>query len=178
MSRFQLPPGGGKRGIYVVVVRTTGPIDWRRDATFKEEWPPSKKCCISVSYDANDCYLEIVRARPTQPPFSATMRRRSAFVTSSRFERRLPGGRHDRLFKVVFGSDAVAARYFRVSRMTVWRWRHDRSPLPSIVADVLSSLVQSRVAEAHVAQNELNYYLREPPKPPRPLSRCCAGLHR
>src|SRR5262245_30397856 len=99
-------------------------------------------------------------------------------VTSSRFERRVPAGRHDLLFKVVFGSDAAAARYFKVSRMQVWRWRHDRSPLPRLVADALASLVQDRVTEAHLAQTELNYFLREPQKPPRKLSGCCAGRHR
>jgi hypothetical protein len=97
---------------------------------------------------------------------------------TSRFQRRLPGGRHDLLFKVVFGSNAAAARYFKVSRMQVWRWRHDRSPLPPQVADALSSLVQSRVEEAHLALTELRNFLREPPKPPRKLSGCCAGRHR
>jgi hypothetical protein len=95
-------------------------------------------------------------------------------VTSSRFERRLPRGRHDLLFKVVFGSNAAAARMLRVSKMTVWRWRHDRTPLPSWVAKILADLVQGKVAEAHLAQTEFGYFLREPPKPPRPLSGCCA----
>jgi hypothetical protein len=99
-------------------------------------------------------------------------------VTSSRFRRRLPGGRHHLAFKVAFGSDAVAARYFGVSRMTIWRWRHDRSPLPKQVVDVLPKLLQNKVAEAHLAQTEFGYFLREPPKPPRPLSGCCAGRHR
>src|SRR2546422_26246 len=100
-------------------------------------------------------------------------------VTPSRFERRLPGGRHDLLFKVVFGADAAAARYFRVSRMTVWRWRHDRTALPSSVAEVLRGLVQSKVGEAHLAQAELGYFLRErPTKSPGPLSGCCAGYVR
>jgi hypothetical protein len=99
-------------------------------------------------------------------------------VTASRFKRRVPAGRHDLLFKVVFGSDAAAARYFRVSRMQVWRWRHDRAPLPAWVIEVLPDLVQSKVAEAHLAQAELGYFLREPPKPLRPLSGCCAGLER
>jgi hypothetical protein len=99
-------------------------------------------------------------------------------VTSSRFQRRLPGGKHDLVFKVVFGSDAVAARFFRVSRMTVWRWRHDRTPLPEWVVNAVPNLIQSKVAEAHTAQNELRYYLALPPRPPRPLSGCCTGLHR
>ena len=99
-------------------------------------------------------------------------------VKSSQFERRLPAGQHDRLFKVVFGSDAKAARALGVSRMTVWRWRHDRSPLPARVAEILAELVQSKVMEVHEAQNQLRYFLALPPRPPRPLSGCCAGLHR
>src|SRR5262245_46797647 len=99
-------------------------------------------------------------------------------VTRSRFARRLPGGRHDLLFRVVFGSDAVAASFFRVSKMTIWRWRHDRAPLPKWVAGALPDLVQEKVAEAHMAQEELRYFLALPPKPPRPLSGCCAGYAR
>ena len=102
----------------------------------------------------------------------------SELVTPSRFERRLPGGRHDLAFKVAFGGDAAAARSLRVSKMTVWRWRHDRAPLPRWVAQLLPDLVQTKVAEAHEAQTQLRYFLQEPPKPPRPLSGCCAGLHR
>jgi hypothetical protein len=105
---------------------------------------------------------------------------RSGFssVTLSRFERHLPGGRHDRLFRVVFGGDATAAKFYRVSRMTIWRWRHDRTPLPTWVAKILADLIQTKVAEAHQAQSKLGYFLREPPKPPRPLSGCCVGLER
>ena len=104
----------------------------------------------------------------------------SESVTPSRFERRLPAGRHDIVFKAVFGPypDGPAARYFRVARMTVWRWRHDRTPLAPRVVKALPDLVQSKVAEAHLAQTELGYFLREPPKPPRPLSGCCAGYVR
>jgi hypothetical protein len=82
------------------------------------------------------------------------------------------------LFQVVFGTNAAAARYLGVSRMTVWRWRHDRTPLPKRVADILSDLVQTKVAEAHAAQQELRYFLAEPPKSPRPFSGCCAGYGR
>jgi hypothetical protein len=82
----------------------------------------------------------------------------SELVTSSPFERRLPGGRLDRVFKVAFGSDAAAARWLRVSKMTVWRWRHDRSPLPEWVLDILDDLVQSKVVEAHEAQEQLRYF--------------------
>jgi hypothetical protein len=89
-----------------------------------------------------------------------------------------PPGRHDLLFRVVFGSNAAAARYFGVSRMTVWRWRHNRAPLPQRVIEVLPDLVQAKVAEAHLAQTELGYFLREPPPPMRKLSGCCAGRER
>jgi hypothetical protein len=99
-------------------------------------------------------------------------------ITSSRFERRLPGGRLDRIFKVVFGKDAAAARALRVSKMTVWRWRHDRSPLPQRVSDILDDLVQSKVVEAHEAQEQLRYFRSLPPRPPRTLTGCCAGRHR
>jgi hypothetical protein len=106
------------------------------------------------------------------------MRSSSDSVPSSRFERRLPGGRHDLLFKVVFGRDAAAARVLRVSKMTIWRWRHNRTPLPSWVAKILTDLVQTKVAEAHQAQTVLRYFLLEPQKPPRPLSGCCDGYVR
>src|SRR5215472_10275256 len=99
-------------------------------------------------------------------------------VTRSRFERRLPGGKLDLVFKVAFGSGAAAARALRVSKMTIWRWRHDRAPLPKWVADVLSNLLQSKVAEAHLAQTEFRDFLALPPRPPRKLSGCCAGRHR
>jgi hypothetical protein len=99
---------------------------------------------------------------------------RSETVTSSRFERRLPVGRHDILFRVAFGSDAAAARALRVSRMTVWRWRHDRTPLPGRVLEALPDLIQTKVVEAHLAQTELRYFLALPPKPARKISGCCA----
>jgi hypothetical protein len=89
-----------------------------------------------------------------------------------------PPGRHNLLFKVVFGSDGAAARHYRTTRMTVWRWRHDKSPLPRSVSDDLASLVQKKVEEAHQAQNELRYYLAEPPPPPRKLSGCCSPYAR
>jgi hypothetical protein len=95
-----------------------------------------------------------------------------------RFERRVPGGRHDLIFRVVFGGNAAAARYFRVSPMAVWRWRHDRAPLPEYVVKALQSLVHSKVAEAHQAQQELRYFLALPPRPPRALSGCCWGYIR
>lgn len=94
------------------------------------------------------------------------MRSSSDSVTSSRFERRLPAGRHDRVFDVVFGSDGRAARFFGVTRMTIWRWRHDRSPLPEFVLRVLPDLLQRKVAEAHEAQQDFRYFLAEPPRGP------------
>jgi hypothetical protein len=36
---------------------------------------------------------------------------------------------------------------------------------------------QSKVAEAHEAQQDFRYFLLEPPRPPRKLSGCCAGRH-
>jgi hypothetical protein len=82
------------------------------------------------------------------------------------------------VFKVAFGSDAAAARFFRVSKMTIWRWRHDRSPLPESVSKILPDLLHAKVAEAHEAQQDFRYFLQEPPKPPRKLSGCCAGRQR
>jgi hypothetical protein len=84
-------------------------------------------------------------------------------VTSSHFRARLAPGRHDLVFKVVFGSDAAAARFFHVSKMTVWRWRHDRSPLPVSVIKAMPDLLQAKVAEAHQAQQDFRYFLAEPP---------------
>jgi hypothetical protein len=98
-------------------------------------------------------------------------------VTTSRFARRLPGGRHDLLFKLVFGSDGSAARHFKVSRMTIWRWRHDKAPLPKRVLEALPQLVQARVAEAHLAQAELGYFLRETSKAASQALRVLRRIH-
>jgi len=102
----------------------------------------------------------------------------SQAVTRSTFERRLPGGQHDLAFKVAFGSNAAASRALRVSKMTVWRWRRDRSPVPELVLEILDDLVQSKVAEAHEAQERLRYFRSLPPKAPRPLSGACTGYFR
>jgi hypothetical protein len=102
----------------------------------------------------------------------------SEIITASRFKPRLPVGRHDLVFKVVFGSDAAAAKFFRVSKMTIWRWRHDRAPLPKRVVDELPNLIHGKVAEAHLAQTVFRDFLALAPKPDRPLSGCCAGRDR
>jgi hypothetical protein len=107
------------------------------------------------------------------------MRASDGTVTSSRFERRLPsGGQHKFAIKVAFGSYGAAARALHVSRMTIWRWCHDQSPLPRHVAETLADVVQDKVLDAHAAKNHLRDFLALPPKPPRPLSGCCAGRHR
>ena len=106
------------------------------------------------------------------------MRARDGTVTSSRFERRLPGGQHKLAFKVAFGSYGAAARALHVSRMTIWRWCNDLSPLPRYVAEILADVVQDRVLDAHAAKNHLRDFLELPPRPPRKLTGCCAGRHR
>jgi hypothetical protein len=79
------------------------------------------------------------------------------------------------VFAVVFGSDAAAAWFFRVSKMTVWRMRHNRTPLPEWVSNILPDLLQTKVAEVHQAQQDFRYFF---------LSRldhcasCCAGRAR
>jgi hypothetical protein len=92
------------------------------------------------------------------------MQESSGTVTLSRFQRRLPAGRHDLVFKIAFGSDAAAARLLGVSKMAVWRWRHDRSPLPVSVIKVVRDLLQAKVAETHQAQQDFRYFLAEPPR--------------
>ena len=80
------------------------------------------------------------------------MRTRDDTVTSSRFERRLPGGQHKPAFKLAFGTYGAAARALGVSRMMVWRWCHDQSSLPTPVAETLAGVIQNKVLEVHAAK--------------------------
>jgi hypothetical protein len=106
------------------------------------------------------------------------MRTGDGTVPSSRFERLLPGGQHKSAFKVAFGSFGAAARALGVSRLTIWRWCHDLSPLPRRVAETIADVIQNRVLEVHAAQNHLRDFLAQPERPPRPLSGACAGYWR
>jgi hypothetical protein len=90
----------------------------------------------------------------------------------------VPRGQYDLAFKVAFGGAGAAARFLRVSRMTIWRWSHDRAPLPRPVAEVLDQLVHIKVTESHQAEQELRWFLQRPDPPPRPLSGCCTGYVR
>jgi hypothetical protein len=62
--------------------------------------------------------------------------------------------------------------------MQIWRYRHDKAPLPRGLADLLAQIIRDRVIEAHLAETQLNDFRREPPRPPPKLSGCCAGYHR
>jgi hypothetical protein len=106
------------------------------------------------------------------------MRTSDGTITSSRFERRLPGGQHKAAFKLAFGSYGAAARTLGVCRMTVWRWCHDQSSLPSHIAETLPDVIQNKVLEVHAAQNHLRDFLALPDKLPRPLSGAFAGYLR
>jgi hypothetical protein len=106
------------------------------------------------------------------------MRVSDGTVTTSRFERRLPGGQYKLAFKIAFGGYGAAARALHVSRMTIWRWSHDLSPLPRHVAETLADIVQDKVLDAHAAKNHLRDFLALPEKLPRPLSGVCAGYAR
>jgi hypothetical protein len=117
-------------------------------------------------------------ARIAQPPYNVLMPQRSQCVTRSYFERRLPGGQYDLAFKVAFGTNGAAARALRLSKMQIWRYRHDRAPLPSWVFDILVDRVQAKVADACDARQHLNYVSQLPPKPPRRLTGCCEGYAR
>jgi hypothetical protein len=103
---------------------------------------------------------------------------RSKTVTSSRFERRLPPGKLEPVFKAAFGTFGKAAVHFGVSRQTITRWARLAPPPPRWVLDALKGPVQKKVEEAHAAQFELNLLLKQPPRPPRPLSGCTAKYAR
>ena len=87
------------------------------------------------------------------------MQESSGTVTLSRFQRRVAPGRHDLVFRVAFGTDGRAARFLGVSRMTIWRWRNGRCPLPVFVLNALLDLLQAKVADAHQAQQDFRYFL-------------------
>jgi hypothetical protein len=106
------------------------------------------------------------------------MRASDGTVTSTRFERRLPGGQHKLAFKVAFGTYGAAVRALHVSRTTIWRWCHDQTSLPRYVAEILDEVLQDKVGDAHAALNHVRDFLELPPKPPRPLSGVCAGYYR
>src|SRR6516162_4529224 len=91
------------------------------------------------------------------------MQESSGTVTLSRFQRRVAPSRHDLVFRVAFGTDGRAARFLGVSRMTIWRWRNGRCPLPVFVLNALLDLLQAKVADAHQAQQDFRYFLAEPP---------------
>src|SRR5262249_2437402 len=106
------------------------------------------------------------------------MRASDGTVTTSRFERRLPGGQHKPAFKLAFGSFGAAARALHVSRTTIWRWCHDLSPLLRHVAETLADIVRDKVLDAHAVQNHLRDFFALPERLPRPLSGACAGYSR
>lgn len=107
------------------------------------------------------------------------MRTGNGTVTSSRFKPRLPGKQHALAFKVAFdGSDATAARFLGASLTSIWRWRHDRSPLPRWAAEILAQRLREKRGDLIAAELHMRLFLERPPLLPRKLSGCCAGLKR
>jgi hypothetical protein len=153
-----------------------------RHPRWKDRWNASTEEFTSPSTVGSPLEAPVGRTvgsdRKAQPPMSDPKTPRCTSVTPSRFERRSSPGRHDLLFKVVFGSDGAAARHYRTTRMTVWRWRHGKSPLPDMVSDDLVGLIQKRVEDAHEAQVEHSRFRALPPRPQRKLSGCCARYER
>ena len=109
---------------------------------------------------------------------SAAETPRSDSVTSSRFERRLPPGKLEPVFKTAFGTFGKAAARLGVTRQTIARWARLTPPPPRWVLEALKDPIQKNVEEAHAAQFELNILLKRPPEPRRELSGCCAGYER
>jgi hypothetical protein len=99
-------------------------------------------------------------------------------VTPSRFERRLPPGRLEPIFKAAFGTFGKAAVHLGVARQTIARWARLTPPPPRWVLDALKDPVQQKIAQAHAAEFELNILLKSPLPPPRPLSGCTAKYAR
>src|SRR5262245_2116098 len=114
----------------------------------------------------------------SQPCAGAAVCSCTKTVTSTRFERRLPPGRLEPVFREAFGTFGKAACRLRVTRQTIARWARLTPPPPRWVLDELKDIIQKRVEAVHFAQNELKYYMAEPPRPPRKLSGCCAGYQR
>lgn len=97
----------------------------------------------------------------------------SARVTSSRFVAHVPLADQAAVFTALFDSTADAARRLAVSRMSVWRWRHGRSPIPRWAAERLDDLARDKLA-AVVATQDCLRALLDRPTPIRRLTGCCA----
>ena len=98
----------------------------------------------------------------------------SSTVTRSCFERRLPPGKLEPMFKLAFGTFGKAAAYFHVERQTIARWSRLSPPPPRRFLDDLAERIQEKIREVHHVQTELGYYLAEPARSPRKPSGCCA----
>jgi hypothetical protein len=99
-------------------------------------------------------------------------------MTPSPFERRSPPTELELVFKTAFGTLGKAAAYFGFSRQTIGRWTRLKPPPPPWVLDALKEPVHKKVHQAHAAQDYLNLLMRQPSRPPRKLSGCCARYER
>jgi hypothetical protein len=106
------------------------------------------------------------------------MSSRSNTVTPSRFERRLPPGELEAMFKFVFGTFGKAAVHFHVSRQTIARWARLSPFPPPHVMDVLNDFFQKKMSAAGDIRNEFNLIRQRPPRPQRALSGCTAKYGR
>jgi hypothetical protein len=79
---------------------------------------------------------------------------------------------------MAFGTFGKAAVHFGVTRQTIARWARLEPPPPGWVLDALTGLIQKKVEEAHAAQFELNLLIKQPTRPLRKLSGCCAHYAR